>query len=89
MQQEIGYDARPQHVVVDDFNADHHVEMAVADIGSDTIDLFLGNGNGTFQQQIPHSLASQFRPPSLVQADFNHDHHLSTWLVPPLVDHGF
>ncbi|MFH1746414.1 MAG: VCBS repeat-containing protein [Planctomycetota bacterium] len=39
---------RPYALVVDDFDADTHLDVAVALLGTDQVVVFLGNGNGTF-----------------------------------------
>ena len=72
----IGFDSNPQQIVVDDFDGDHHLDFAVANVGSDSIDLFLGHGNGTFAHQISSSTGFKSRPYSIAQADFNNDHYI-------------
>src|SRR5262249_11009544 len=47
----------PQALVVGDFNGDGHQDLAVGTSGG-VIDLFLGNGNGTFQSPKVFKLGS-------------------------------
>ncbi len=39
----------PQAVVAAHFNDDVHLDLAVANVGSSSVSVLLGNGNGTFQ----------------------------------------
>jgi hypothetical protein len=39
----------PDSIVSGDFNGDDHDDLAVADVGTDDVTVFFGNGNGTFQ----------------------------------------
>ena len=61
----------PQLVVVHDFNHDNHLDFVVAYRLSDNIDIFLGTGNGTFQEQITFSVGHNLT--SITTGDFNHD----------------
>ena len=71
-----GYDSLPSYVVVNDFNHDHHLDILVANYGTDSIGLFLGCGDGSFTSQITYSSTPQSRPYSLATNDINNDGHL-------------
>jgi hypothetical protein len=67
-----GAQSTPYSIGVSDFNNDNHLDIAVANYGMNTIGIFLGNGNGTFMDQILFSLGSS-RPLFLITGDFNND----------------
>jgi FG-GAP-like repeat/Abnormal spindle-like microcephaly-assoc'd, ASPM-SPD-2-Hydin len=57
-----------------DFNGDGKVDMVVANWQDDSLSVFLGNGDGTFQTPQTISLSSVSRYPiGLVVGDFNND----------------
>jgi FG-GAP-like repeat len=58
-------------VAVGDFNKDGNLDLAVVIEGSDTVDVFLGNGDGTLQPGKAFSV--DLDPRSLLIADFNGD----------------
>src|SRR5207244_3448442 len=62
----------PTSVVVGDFNGDGKQDIAVGTQGG-KIDVFLGNGNGTFQAPKVFNLGINNSIGSLVAGDFNHD----------------
>src|SRR5713101_3856278 len=47
----LAFDAgsNPSSVAVGDFNGDGRLDLAVANAGSDTVSVLLGNGDGSFQ----------------------------------------
>ena len=63
--------ASPQVVAVGDFNGDGRQDLAVANSGSNTVSVLLGNGDGTFQpaQDFPVGRG----PTSVAVGDFNRD----------------
>ncbi len=65
----------PQAIRVRDFNGDGKVDLAVLqgayDCVDGSVDIFLGNGDGTFQQSIVSS--TNYDPHSFAVADFNGD----------------
>jgi hypothetical protein len=67
--------SHPYWVTVEDFNNDTLLDIAVANYGTNNIDVFLGYGNGTFANQLTSSLGSS-HPVSLGVGDFNHDQQL-------------
>ncbi|WP_222127401.1 VCBS repeat-containing protein [Bacillus sp. X1(2014)] len=38
----------PQQIVIGDFNNDGILDLAVTNTGSNTVSIYIGNGNGTF-----------------------------------------
>ena len=60
---------------VGDFNADGNTDLAIANVvsggGTATVSILLGNGDGTFQQQVPYAVGTI--PSSVVVADLNGD----------------
>jgi Bacterial Ig-like domain (group 3)/FG-GAP-like repeat len=63
----------PSTVVVGDFNCDGKQDLAVVNGfgGAETLSIFLGNGDGTFQAQVPYNAGTD--PVGLVVGDFNGD----------------
>ena len=70
------YDAgtNPYSVTLGDFNGDRNLDLAVANNGSDSVSIFLGNGNGTFQATVSYSAGAY--PNSVTAGDFNGDGNL-------------
>lgn len=67
------YDSLPRSLFVVDVNDDTHLDITVANSGTDTIGIFYGFGNGTFQNQQTYSTEKACRPYSIVVGDFNQD----------------
>jgi hypothetical protein len=67
----------PVGVAVGDFNGDGAVDLAVADITTvnvaSSVDILLGNGDGTFQA--PVSYSAGIYPQAIAVADMNQDGH--------------
>jgi hypothetical protein len=63
---------RPRMLAADDLNEDGHLDVAIANYGSDDIALLLGNGEGSFKTALSLSAT---RPVSLSIGDFNEDSH--------------
>src|SRR5439155_698459 len=69
-----GVGSTPAQIVAADFNGDGRLDVAVTDLFSPDHDvlIFLGNGDGTFQEpplQVPVGLG----PLGILADDFNHD----------------
>ncbi|CAF4117745.1 unnamed protein product, partial [Adineta steineri] len=69
-------------LAVSDFNGDGLSDVAVSMLSKNAMDVFLGNGNGTFKQRITGSasLSLDILKPFVV-ADFNNDGHLDLTAV--------
>ncbi len=65
-----GSDSAPYMVAVGDFNSDHRSDIAVANFGSNSVGIFLGLGDGSFESQIVLSTASS-RPLWINIGDFD------------------
>jgi hypothetical protein len=62
-------------IVAGDFDGDGHLDLAVANAGSNDVSILLGNGDGTFRAG-PRRFAVGERPSALVAGDFDGDHRL-------------
>lgn len=73
----LGPSSNPRSVVVVDFNGDGKADLAVANFGTSSVSILLGNGNGTFTasqillQNPPYYMAYPPNPISLAVGDFN------------------
>jgi hypothetical protein len=63
--------AAPNTIVAGDFTGDGHTDLAVANGGSDTVSVLLGNGDGTFQPQVTYSVGAGLS--AIVAGDFTGD----------------
>ncbi len=61
----------PQAITSADFSCNGTADLAVANAGSNTVSLLLGNGNGTFLPGL--SASTDNHPVGIVTADFNKD----------------
>jgi hypothetical protein len=61
-------------LVAGDFTGDGHLDLAVANSGSNDISVLLGNGDGTFQPAVEYAVGQV--PAALVAGDFTGDGHL-------------
>ena len=61
----------PYRMAQGDFNLDGKTDLAVANLGGNTVSIFMGNGDGTFQAAQNVSVSS--RPFSVSVGDFNGD----------------
>ncbi len=67
-------DTEPRSIATGDFNRDGILDLAVGNFGNfggNTVSVFLGNGDGTFQPKVDY--ATNGGPLSIVTADFNGD----------------
>ncbi|CAF4887954.1 unnamed protein product, partial [Rotaria sp. Silwood2] len=77
-----GFDSRPYSLVVNDFNNDNYLDIAVANYGTNNIGVFLGNKNGKFANQSVFSLNSS-RPFFITVGDFNNDNQTDIVVANP------
>src|SRR5690348_11403027 len=61
----------PAALAATDLNGDGHADLVVADQGNNTISVFLGNGDGTFQSRTDYPTGAA--PVSVAFGDFNRD----------------
>jgi hypothetical protein len=66
--------AQPASVATGDFNGDGIPDLAVTNVGTNTITILLGNGNGTFKSAA--DLQTSSIPFNVVVGDFNRDGHV-------------
>ena len=72
---------RPRAVVVNDFNNDNRLDIAVTFRSSNTLAVLLGYGNGSFTDMISYSTGSDSLPFMLTVNDFNNDTQLDIVVV--------
>jgi hypothetical protein len=63
----------PKSFIIDDFNRDSILDLAVTNYGDNTFSILLGNRNATFQTQRVFSTGDMTRPYGIVAGDFNND----------------
>ncbi|MBK9307641.1 MAG: VCBS repeat-containing protein [Nitrospira sp.] len=63
----------PTSVTTGDFNQDSFTDLVTTNISSNTISILLGNGDGTFKDQIQVHVCQE--PRALAMGDFNEDAH--------------
>ncbi|CAF1143785.1 unnamed protein product [Adineta steineri] len=68
-----GVPSKPQAATIDDFDNDGQLDIVVCNSQSSTIGIFLGYGNGSFQNQVTYSTGTQANPEWLASGDFNND----------------
>jgi hypothetical protein len=68
-----GNGSQPCWVAVGDFNNDNLFDIVVANSGSNSIGVFLGNGTSTFSSQMTYSTGDHSQPYSVAVGDFNND----------------
>ena len=68
---DLAVEMSPQVAAIADFNLDGKPDLAVAETGSNTVSVLLGNGDGTFQGLADY--ASDSQPQAPIVGDFNHD----------------
>ncbi len=61
----------PYAVATGDFNGDGFTDLAVENYTSDTVSVFLGNGDGTFKPQVTYAVGIE--PEGIAAADVNGD----------------
>lgn len=66
-----GSGSLPRFGMLGDFNGDGITDIAVANLGANTISILLGKGDGTFQPHVDYAVGSS--PLSIAAGDFNGD----------------
>ncbi|HKV47925.1 MAG TPA: FG-GAP-like repeat-containing protein [Candidatus Acidoferrales bacterium] len=62
---------QPAGLLAQDLNGDNHIDLVVADQGNNSVSVFLGNGDGTFQPRVDYATGNS--PVYVATADFNSD----------------
>ena len=68
-----GSSSHPSSIAVGDLNNDTYLDAVVANSGTDTIGILLGDGSGLFLEETTYLLDSNSRPRSVIVVDFNKD----------------
>ena len=76
-----GFPSGPAALAVKDFNRDDHLDIAVTNRYAQNIGIFLGKGNGTFNDQIQFSTGSDNSPFIILADDLNRDGHLDVAVI--------
>ena len=76
MTSSIAFSSRPKSIAVGDLDNNHRMDIVVVNSGTNTIGIFLSDGNGTFTNQKTYSTGLNSRPYSVVINHFNDDRHL-------------
>jgi hypothetical protein len=66
----------PYQIANGDFNNDTQLDLVVVNSGTSNIGVFLGYGNGSFQEQITYSTGNGSAPYGLNIGDLDNDHRL-------------
>jgi hypothetical protein len=69
----------PTTITTGDLNHDSSTDLVTTNIASNTLSILLGNGDGTFQDQVQVHVCQE--PRALVMDDFNHDGHADVALA--------
>jgi hypothetical protein len=72
-----------EYVAVADFNGDTKLDIAATDRSNGVVQIFLGNGDGTFATPNPFAtdIGGSPYPNGVVAGDFNHDGHVDLAVV--------
>src|SRR5574341_97509 len=62
----------PRALVADDFNGDGHLDIALANAGSEEVIILIGKGDGTFKEG--EKYPTHRSPLAIIVSDFNRDH---------------
>lgn len=69
----------PTTITTGDLNHDSFTDLVTTNIASNTLSILLGNGDGTFKDQVQLHVCQE--PRALVMADFNQDEHADVALA--------
>ena len=75
-----GAGSHPRALAINDFNNDSYADIVVANYDTNNIGLFVGYGNGTFDEQKVISLGSS-HPLFVTTGDFNNDNRIDIAIV--------
>ncbi|CAF3577317.1 unnamed protein product [Rotaria sp. Silwood1] len=71
-----GNNSRPQQLCVTDLNNDNRMDIVTANLGSDSVGVLLGQGNGTFATVMTYSTGIGSSPSRLAIGDVNKDNQM-------------
>jgi hypothetical protein len=71
-----GIASNPYCIASGDFNNDTQLDLVVANYGTNNAGIFLGYGNGSFQEQTTYSTGNNSRPIMLTTSDLDNDYRL-------------
>ena len=71
-----GYDSHSFSLIAGDFDNDNHLDVAIANYGTDNIGILFGNDNRSFIDQVIFSTGLGSHPSSLAVGYFNNDNFL-------------
>ncbi|CAF4008605.1 unnamed protein product, partial [Rotaria sordida] len=83
---QMDYAPQPYSVAIGDFNKDNQSDIVLANSGSDTINVRIGLGNGTFEKQIIYSVSTGLHPRYVNTADVDNDGNLDIVTVDSMSD---
>lgn len=69
----------PTTITTVDLNHDSFTDLVTTNVASNTLSILLGNGDGTFQDQMQVQVCQE--PRALVMGNFNHDEHADVALA--------
>lgn len=81
-----GYGSNPHGIVVGDINNDKILDIVVANNGKGSIDVFIGNADGTFSDEKTYSLGDDSYPVAVDLGDFNNDTRVDIVVVRNVAD---
>ena len=64
--------SRPQSLAIDHFNNDTVLDFVIVKTGLDSIDIYLGQSNGTFQHHATYSTGSRSQPCSVAVGNLDY-----------------
>ncbi|CAF1663691.1 unnamed protein product, partial [Adineta ricciae] len=73
--------SKPTYNVAGDFNDDNYLDIVTANFESDSIDIFLGSGDGSFTHSATYSTGAYSGPICVDVGDLNNDKHLDIVVV--------
>jgi FG-GAP-like repeat len=69
----------PTTITIEDLNHDSFTDVITTNIASNTVSILLGNGDGTFKEQVQVNVCKE--PRSLAMGEFNEDGHVDVALA--------
>lgn len=71
-----GYNSITLTLIVVDINYDNNSDIAAVNLGTDSVSIFFGYGDGSFTQQILFSAGAGYQPNGVAFADLNGDNQI-------------